>query len=89
MIKIIYFLILFTLLSCTNNDINFERATIYVKGQEIEILTTYGIFDDYLLNKKSYYRNVYQKIESEFKENAEYPFLLETIKKDIKLLLIV
>jgi len=77
-------LILFVFLSCSNNHINFERATIYVKGQEIEILTAYGIFDNYLLNKKSYYRNVYQKIESEFKENAEYPFLLETIKKDIK-----
>ena len=81
---IIYILVLFFFLSCSKNDINFERTKIFVGGQEIEILTAHKIFDNYLLNKKEYFRNVYQKIESEFEENAEYPFLLETIKRVIK-----
>jgi uncharacterized protein YjaZ len=82
--RIVYFLVLFVFLSCSKNDISFERAKISVRGQEIEILTAYKIFDNYLLNKKDYFRSVYQNIEREFIENAEYPFLLETIKREIK-----
>ena len=82
--RIVYFLVLFVFLSCSKNDISFERAKISVRSQEIEILTAYKIFDNYLLNKKDYFRSVYQNIEREFKENAEYPFLLETIKREIK-----
>ncbi len=83
-IKTVCFLVLIIFLSCSEDDVGFERTNISVRGQQIEILTAYKIFDNYLLNKRDYNRNVYKKIEHEFKENAEYPFLLETIQSNIK-----
>ena len=82
--RTVYFLVLFVLLSCSNNEIPYETTKISISGQEIEILTAFKIFDNYLLHKRGYFRNIYKRIEREFKPNAEYPFILETIQNEIK-----
>ena len=85
MMKIIsYILILIALFSCQRSECDFERTKLIINNQQFEILTAYQIFDNYAEKKTSYLQNVFNKIENEFKHNSEYPFLLETIEKEIK-----
>ncbi|MCK5330775.1 MAG: hypothetical protein KAK01_05155, partial [Candidatus Marinimicrobia bacterium] len=79
-----YILILIALFSCQRNKYDFERKKLIINNQQFEILTAYQIFDYYAEKKTSYLQNVFNKIENEFKHNSEYPFLLETIEKEIK-----
>ncbi|MFC2103555.1 DUF2268 domain-containing putative Zn-dependent protease [Bacteroidota bacterium] len=55
-----------------------------INNQEFEILTAYDIIDNFIAKKSSYLQDVFKQIENEFNHNAEYPFILETIKKEIK-----
>jgi len=82
--KICLILVLINLWSCQSYDNDFERSTIFIGTQKFEILTGNKIIDDYLSYKPSYSRNVYRKIEEEFKENAEFPFLIEVLKPRIE-----
>lgn len=84
MSKIFYISILITLISCQRQDYGFERTVIVVSNQKFEILTANKIIENFLERKSNYHRAVYQQIENEFKNDAEYPFLLETLKTDIK-----
>jgi uncharacterized protein YjaZ len=84
MIKISYILILIALISCQRQDYDFERTELIVNNQKFEILTANKIIDNFISRKLKYSRTVYRQIETEFENNAEYPFLLETLKTDIK-----
>jgi len=55
-----------------------------INKQQFEILTAYEIFDNFTEKQINYLQNVFNQIENEFKYNAEYPFLLENIKHNIK-----
>ncbi len=79
-----YIIILIALFSCHRSEYDFERTKLNIRSQEFEILTAYQIFDNFTKNKTSYSRDVFTQIKNEFKHNAEYPFLFETIKKEIK-----
>jgi len=72
------------LISCQKNEYDFERSKLIINNQQFEILTAYDIFDNFIAKKSSYLQDVFSKIENEFKPNAEYAFLLEYIKKEIK-----
>ncbi|WP_372652505.1 DUF2268 domain-containing putative Zn-dependent protease [Draconibacterium sp.] len=80
---IIYILGLISFISCSNSDIDFERASLIVNNQKIELLTANEIFENYLIKKSDYLSNVISHIENEFLENAEYPFIIESIKTEI------
>lgn len=82
--KIIYILITISLISCQRQDLDFERAVLIVNNQKFEILTANKIIDDFLSSKSNYTRNVYQQIEQEFKDNAEFPFLIDILKTEIE-----
>ncbi len=82
--KIFYTLLLIISISCQKHDYDFERTALTVNNQKFEILTANAIIDDYLLTKSNYTRNVYRYIEQEFKDNAEFPFLVETLKTEIE-----
>ena len=82
--KISYILILITIISCQRRDIDFERTVVIVDTQKFEILTANKIIDNFISRKSNYTRNVYRQIEQEFKDNAEFPFLIEILKTEIK-----
>ena len=84
MSKISYILISILLISCQRQDYNFERTELIVNNQKFEILTAYEIFDNFTEKKTNYLKNVFNQIENEFEYNAEYLFLLENIKHNIK-----
>jgi len=76
--------LLITLLSCQRQVADFERTTTTIATQKFEILTASSIFDNFISGKSDYARDVYRKIENEFGVDLEYPFLLETLKPEIK-----
>lgn len=82
--KILYTLLLIVLISCQSKDYDFERTVLTVNNQKFEILTANAIIEDFLLTRSNYIRNVYWHIEQEFKDNAEFPFLIETLKTEIE-----
>lgn len=77
-------LILITLFSCHRSDLDFERSMLKINSQQFEILTAYEILDNFTEKQTNYLQNVFNQIENEFEHNAEYPFLLEKIKHNIK-----
>lgn len=77
-------LILILSISCRTADIDFERSIVVVNNQEFEILTAHNIIDNFISNKSNYVNTVFTKIEAEFNHNIEFPFLLETLKSEIK-----
>ncbi len=85
MLRIVsYIFILISLFSCQRNVYDFERSEIVINNQPFEILTAYDIFDNFIVKKSNYSYNVFNQIKREFEHNAEYPFLFELIKKEIK-----
>ena len=85
MMKIlIYIVILSALFSCHRTEYDFERTQLIINNQQFEILTAYKIFDNFTAKKSNYLRDVFNPIRNEFQHNAEYPFLFETIKREIK-----
>lgn len=84
MYKISYILILIALISCQRKDYNFERTEIIVNNQKFEILTANKIIDNFISKKSNYTSAVYKQIENEFKDDVEYPFLLQTLKTEIR-----
>ena len=82
--SIIFCISLIFITACQKEvEYDFERQSIEVNDQRFEILTAWQIFDDYLARKKSYNKSVYQRIETEFGRDVEYPFLYESIKEEI------
>lgn len=78
------FIILLVLFSCQRKiQADFERTFISVNGQQFEILTAEKIFDVYLAEKPDYEHSIFQKIQLEFGNNIEYPFLLDAIRNPI------
>ena len=84
MSKIIYIFILVALISCQRYDYDFERGMVIIDNQKFEILTANKIFDNFISRKSSYSSAVYGRIKNEFGNNAEYPFLFETLEAEIK-----
>ena len=82
--KIVYIIISIAFFSCQSSQPDFERSKIRVNNQQFEILTAYEIFENYIDNKNNYSRNIFKRIENEFGNNVEYPFLFEALKKEIK-----
>lgn len=79
-----YILIFIALISCQRSNYNFERSVLMINNQKFEILTAYEIFDNFIANNSNYTRNIFNPIKSEFNSDAEYPFMLETFKTEIK-----
>ena len=48
-----YIFILISLLSCQKNVHDFERSKIVINDQQIEILTAFDIFENYLTKKST------------------------------------
>jgi uncharacterized protein YjaZ len=82
--SIYYILILIALLSCQRQKNDFERTVIVVENQKFEILTANDIINNFISKKSDYSTTVYRIIEKEFGNSMEYPFMLETIKAEIK-----
>lgn len=80
----IFLLFLVTLFSCQTSVPDFERSKILINEQQIEILTAYDMLDNFTEKQTNYLQQVFKQIENEFNHNAEYPFLLENIKHNIK-----
>ena len=55
-----------------------------INGQKVELLTAFEIFDNFIITGGDYLDIVFDPIEKEFREDAEYPFILESIKGEIK-----
>lgn len=70
-------------ISCRTSDYDFERSILDVNTQKFEILTANNIIEEFLSRKSDYSRLVYPLIEDEFIHNAEFPFLLESLKSEI------
>ncbi len=81
--NVIYISILFALISCQGRNYEFERSVLIINNQRIEILTAYEIFDNFITNKSNYTKEVFKPIEHEFNSDAEFSFLLETLKNEI------
>lgn len=62
---------------------DFERTIITVNDQQFEVLTAWRLFDEYL-DKKLEYHDIFNKIKEEFNQDAEYPFLLDAIREEMK-----
>ena len=71
-------------ISCRTPDSDFERTELLVGNQKFEILTANEIIDNFVSSGSLYLKTVFPKIEEEFAPNAEFPFLLETLKSEIK-----
>lgn len=84
-LKIFVAFILLVILSCQKNAAyDFERTRVKINNQNFEILTAFKIYEDYVSNKSDYNDNIFLKIKNEFNHNAEYPFLIDAIKNEIK-----
>lgn len=82
--KIVYSIISIAFFSCQSSQPDFERSKILINNQQLEILTAYEIFENYIDNKSNYSRDIFKRIVNEFGDDAEYPFLFEALKKEIK-----
>jgi uncharacterized protein YjaZ len=82
--KIAYIIISITFFACQSSQPDFERSEIIVNNQRFEILTAYKIYENYIDNENNYSRNIFKRIENEFGNNVEYPFLFDALKKEIK-----
>jgi uncharacterized protein YjaZ len=88
MIRLGYILFgLLLLIGCKNDIPDFERTNFEINGQEFEILLTHKIFDNYFKefsNYKDFSRAskklIFNPIENEILENAEAPFMINSIK---------
>jgi uncharacterized protein YjaZ len=79
-----YSFVVLILVSCQSKRSDFERSILLIHNQRFEILTAHRIFKDYLSEKTDYTGNIRDPIEREFGQHAEYPFLLDALKKEIK-----
>ncbi|MGD9489932.1 MAG: DUF2268 domain-containing putative Zn-dependent protease [Calditrichaceae bacterium] len=77
-------LLLIAAMSCSEKKIDFERAEITINNQKFELLTAYALFEEYIDKKSDYQRKIFNHIKTEFKKDAEYLFILESIKRPIK-----
>lgn len=75
-------------MGCKENVPDFERTVFTINNQTIEVLTTYNLIDNYLLNSnkldkdivKASNKYIYKPIQDEILDNAEGAFLFNTIK---------
>jgi uncharacterized protein YjaZ len=80
------FFVLFNMFGCQSNTVDFERTTVTINNQKFELITTYSIFDNYLSSQTgSDYTSasnnlIYEPIQKEIIDNAEAPFMFETIR---------
>jgi uncharacterized protein YjaZ len=73
---------------CVKKVPDFERTVFNINNQRIEVLTAFGLIDNYLSNSgrqhkdivKSSNRYIFKPIQDEILDNAEAPFLFNTIK---------
>ena len=83
-----YFLlyVLFQVLECKSNALEFERTKITINNQKFELITTYSLFDDFLSQQNnsdltSTSNNIiYEPIRKEIIDGAEAAFMFETIR---------
>jgi len=79
----IFFLIVS--LSCQQRiEPDFEKTIIKINNQQIEIITAWKIFDEYVATKSDYPKDIFLRIKKEFNQDVEYPFLLDALKNEIK-----
>lgn len=79
----IFFLIVF--FSCQQRiEPDFERTNIRINNQQIEIITAWKILDKFVTTKSDYQKDIFLRIKKEFKQDTEYPFLLDALKNEIK-----
>ncbi len=76
-------LLTFTASCSGDNDIPFERSVFTVHGQSFEILTATQLFQAYANGLASYKSQIFQRIKTEFSENAEYDFIFRSIESEI------
>lgn len=83
-----FILINLALMGCTEKVPDFERTVFTINNQKIEVLTSFGLIDNYLSNSgklhgniiKSSDKYIYTPIREEILDNAEAAFLFNTIK---------
>ncbi len=80
----IYILLILVLLSCIQQNEVFQRNSITVNNQTIEIQTAFPLFIKYNNGQGTYQSMVFKHIQSEFSKDGEYQFILETIKNPLK-----
>lgn len=78
---------LLLLIGCKDDIPDFERTSFSINGQEFEILTAHGIFENYQKNNRNYKdfiraskKLIFESIEKEILENAEASFMINSIK---------
>jgi len=77
---------LYQILGCQSNAYEFERTKVTINNQKFELITTFSLFDNYI--NKQYSSDfasasndlIYNPIQKEIIENAEAPFMYETIR---------
>ena len=78
--------ILFQVLGCEGNAIEFERTKVTINNQKFEIVTAYSLFDDYLNQRNisdltsASNDMIYEPIRKEIIEGAQAAFMFETIR---------
>lgn len=76
---------LFLLLGCKGNEFHFERVTTTINNQKFEIITTINLFENYNNHLNSDIAAasnefIFDPVQNEIIENAEAPFMFETIR---------
>lgn len=79
-----YFAVIVLLVGCSVSEIDFERTSVIINEQKFEILTANEIYLDFITRKGNYSSDVFSLIEKEFLRNSEYPFILESIKSNVR-----
>ncbi len=77
-------LVFLSLVGCSKTRIDFERASLVVGDQKFELLTANELYVNCLSTKEDCLVNIFNVIENEFKEGAEYPFILKSVKYEIE-----
>lgn len=77
---IVYILVFFLFGGCSKTTVDFERTSLIFGRQKIEVLTAHELFENFITAKGDYSKDVFTPIKNEFIENAEYPFILESIE---------
>ena len=78
--------ILFQVLGCEGNAIEFERTKVTINNQKFEIVTAYSLFDAYLNQRNisdltsASNDMIYEPIRREIIDGAEAAFMFETIR---------